>query len=64
VRALQGTSTTRVQAIVRSRFVASTRVPMIAGTLQPAAAMSGMTARPCRPKACMSRSARKAAAFM
>ena len=37
---------------------------MIAGTLQPPAAMSGMMARPCSPTRCMMRSLRKAAAFM
>ncbi len=64
MRALQGTRTTSAQAIVRSRLVESTRVPMMAGTLQPAAAINGITARPCRPKRCMTRSARNAAAFM
>ncbi len=37
---------------------------MIAGTLQPPAAMSGMIARPCSPMRCMMRSLRNAAAFM
>ena len=64
VRALQGVSMASVAAMTRSRMLASERVAMIAGTLQPAAAMSGMIARPCSPKRCMMRSLRKAAAFM
>ena len=50
--------------MTRSRVVLSERVAMIAGTLQPPAAMSGITARPCSPKRCITRSLRKAAAFM
>ena len=64
VGALHGMSVARVEAMTRSRRDASERVAMMAGTLQPPAAMSGTTARPCRPKRCMTRSLRKAAAFM
>ncbi len=60
VMALQGTSMIRVDAMMRSRRVVSTRVPMMAGTLHPAAVISGIIARPCRPKRCMMRSVRKA----
>ena len=58
VRALQGTSVMSVLAMMRSRRDVSTRAPMMAGTLQPPAAMSGMTARPCSPTRRISRSLR------
>ena len=64
VRALQGVSVASAEAITRSRLVVSERVAMMAGTLQPPAAISGITARPCSPKRCITRSLRKAAAFM
>ena len=64
VRALHGVSVASTAAMVRSRLLLSERVAMIAGTLQPPAAMSGMIARPCSPTRCMMRSLRKAAAFM
>ena len=64
VRALQGMSVASVEAMTRSRIVGSDRVAMMAGTLQPPAEMSGITARPCKPTRCMTRSLRNAAAFM
>ena len=64
VRALHGVSVASTEAMVRSRLLLSVRVAMIAGTLQPPAAMSGMMARPCSPTRCMMRSLRNAAAFM
>ena len=63
VRALHGTRVISVLAISRSRREVNTREPMMAGTLQPAAAISGMTARPCRPTCRINRSLRYATAF-
>ena len=63
VRALHGVSVASTAAIMRSRQVVSARVAMMAGTLQPPAAMSGIMARPCSPKRCMTRSVRKATEF-
>jgi len=44
VLALQGTKTISVQAKMRSLFVVNTRVPIMAGTLQPAPVSIGMMA--------------------
>ena len=63
VRALHGVRTTSVEAMIRSRRELKIRVPMTAGTLQPAPAMRGTRARPCSPSRRIRLSLRKATAL-